>query len=1028
MVTFAQAQERAEEWINGDVPGYQHREVRVREFDLGFVVWAEDRQDGPVSDGGAQRLVIARDSGEATLWPSLPVGEVIRRYEEEYGLPDAAPQDAAPPPVERVDLNQTSFLLSPPEWLQEAADKMGIPDRRSGVSAADSDSAADADSDADSAAGTGAGAGEASGAGSPAPPAPTDAGAPLPPAAPGGGTPWPEAGGQGDDDEPAWDDSLAATSAGTPAGATPWAGTDTNADPAEDHSVPLPATVFSPPLSSLGEDDTPPPGVAPDAKTALMHGGSHLPATAIAPALDGPATPAPSAGPAAPPPPTGAPTPPPPGGGASAYGYPQGPGAAGPQGAVGVPGASDASGAADGNRPQPPAGAPTPPPGPDASAYGYPQGAPGGPGAAGVNAPRPPAGSPVPSASGADASAFGYPQGASGAPGAADGNPPQPPAGSPTPPPGPDASAYGYPQGAPGAPGAPGAAGVNAPPPPAGSPVPPPGADASAYGYPQGPGAVGGATPPPVAPPGATPPPPSGPGAPGTPAGGYVPTQLVSSLGPDGQPPAAPAAPGAPGTPPGGVHHAATMFADPSLGGPGGIKPPGAPQPPGPPGAPQPPGPPGAPGTPPGGVHHAATMFADPSLGGPGGIKPPGAPQPPGPPGAPGAPQPPGPPGAPGAPQPPGPPGGGVHHAATMLAGPAVGGPGGPGMPPPPAPVQPGPPGQPYGYPQPPTAQPTVGPGYQAVLRYRAADGSEQQLIRRSAPGTPHPEWQILHELRGMNVPPQQVLELHTELESCELPGAYCARMIRETWPQARITSIAPYGRDHASRQQGMRELIAHQGELHQVADGPARPAPVRAPLQQMPPAPPIPPEGVAQELAGAFGPGIFRFDQRAVSRQGVPDIVAHTLVVAGLPVDFGPFFWAQAQPGRPVPTLAELAQERGVQPASDAGSYLVMGSDFGRALCVQYGTAHIVAVPVEAGPGGAPVPPQFVNTGLPEFARCMALLGRMWRLRFGLNQEQAGRWTVDFQNQLAALDPAALASPESWWSVLLEQMWDGLL
>lgn len=129
MVTFAQAQERAEEWINGDVPGYQHREVRVREFELGFVVWAEDRAEGPRSDGGAQRLVIARDSGEATLWPSLPVGEVIRRYEEEYGLPDAAP-DPAPAPPARVDLNQTSFLLTPPEWLQEAADRMGIPDRR----------------------------------------------------------------------------------------------------------------------------------------------------------------------------------------------------------------------------------------------------------------------------------------------------------------------------------------------------------------------------------------------------------------------------------------------------------------------------------------------------------------------------------------------------------------------------------------------------------------------------------------------------------------------------------------------------------------------------------------------------------------------------------------------------------------------------------------------------------------------------------------------------------------------------------
>jgi hypothetical protein len=288
----------------------------------------------------------------------------------------------------------------------------------------------------------------------------------------------------------------------------------------------------------------------------------------------------------------------------------------------------------------------------------------------------------------------------------------------------------------------------------------------------------------------------------------------------------------------------------------------------------------------------------------------------------------------------------------------------------PPNPHTPPPPA--YGYPQAPAGQPTVGPGYQAVLRFRAPDGSEQQLIRRSAPGTPHPEWQMLHELRAMNVPPQQVIELHTELESCELPGGYCARMIRETWPQVRITSVAPYGTDHASRQQGMQHLLTHQGELHQVADGPARPAPVRAPLPQMPPAMPIPPEAIAEELLQSFGPqGVLRFDQRAVSRQGVPEVVARTLVWAGLPADFGPFFWAQP---------------------------------------------------------GQPVPPQFVNTGLPEFTRSMALLGRMWRLRFGLNPEQAGRWTVDFQAQLVALDAAALASPESWWSVLLEQMWDGLI
>ncbi|WP_079071217.1 SUKH-4 family immunity protein [Streptomyces yokosukanensis] len=1070
MVTYAQAQERAEEWINGDVPVYQHREVRVREFELGFVVWGEDRAEGPRSDAGAQRLVIARDSGEATLWPGLPVGEVIRRYEEEYGRADG-PRDTAPAPAAaRMDLNQTSFLLTPPEWLQEAADKLGIGgDRRpqdgggsagagagggaSGVSGAGAGSGSGSGagvSGVGAGAGAGAGVGPgigASGGGVGVGTSPGGAGlaetqAGVPAGAPGAsgvsggvqggsgatGGAQEVPGAPGASGVPGAPVPESAPPVEVPVGATPWSGTDTNADPGEDdRSVPLPATVFAPPLSDPAGEASRPPASTPDAKTALMSGGSQLPRTAVAPALDAASTPGAQGFP------PGAP-----GGSPAPGGVPGAPGAAYAPGGSGVPGAPAAPGA-----PGAPQGS-TPPPPPGAAPYGYPQ----PPAAPGTPPPGVPAYSPAP--------------GAPAAPGAPQGSTPPPPPGAPT---------YGYPQGPAAPQDAPGYGYPQAPGGAPGAPQPPADADASARQLAPNAGDIADAATSKAAPPpkkarggvGAPPPPPGVPGAPGArpgsapmppapgaPAGGYVPTQLVSALGPQGQggagapggpvvpggaegvqAPGAPSAPGAPTpppAPPGNVHHAATMLADPSLlGG-------GAPQQPGAPGAP---GVPGAPG----------------AQGGPGA---PGMPTPPGVPMAPGAP---GMPLAPGAPHAPGAQGGGhgaVHHAETMLAAPPVTGPGAPPPPPPPPPAPgalgaPGAPGMPpgapqpmppgampppggpvpgqppaYGYPQ--QGQPTVGPGYQAVLRYRAQDGSEQQLIRRSAPGTPHPEWQIFHELRAMNVPPDQVLELHTELESCELPGAYCARMMREQWPQARITSIAPYGTDQASRQQGMRQLLAHQGELHQVADGPARPAPVRAPLPPVQAAPPVPPEGIGQELAAAFGPGIFRFEQQAVSRQGVPPIVAHTLVVAGLPVDLGPFFWAQAQPGRPVPTLAELAAERGVQPASDAGSYLVMGTDFGRAICVQYGTANIVAVPVEAGPGGAPVPPQFVNSGLPEFARCLALLGRMWRLRYGLNQEQAGRWTVDFQAQLAALDPAALGSPESWWSVLLEQMWDGLL
>ncbi|MEU2408276.1 hypothetical protein ABZ609_28725, partial [Streptomyces rubiginosohelvolus] len=294
VVTFAQAQDRADEWVNGDVPAYQHREVRVREFDLGFVVWAEDRPEGPVSDGGRQRLVIARDSGEATLWPGLPVGEVIRRYEEEYGTPAGAPA-AAPEPPQRVDLNQTSFLLTPPEWLQEAADKLGIPDHR----------AERRDADAAAAAAEPAPSSPASAAPSqPTPPVPSASSpsvpsqAPSSPSAPSpsqpasGQTPvpgpvaadatppsapsWPAADG-GEAYEPTASD-------GVPAGATPWAGTDTNSD-SDDAAVPLPATVFAPPLSGTDDEEAPPPVVPAEAPTALMSGGSQLPRTQVAPAL-----------------------------------------------------------------------------------------------------------------------------------------------------------------------------------------------------------------------------------------------------------------------------------------------------------------------------------------------------------------------------------------------------------------------------------------------------------------------------------------------------------------------------------------------------------------------------------------------------------------------------------------------------------------------------------------------------------------------------------------------------------------------
>ncbi|MFE0192899.1 hypothetical protein ACFW0T_33375, partial [Streptomyces sp. NPDC058989] len=519
MVTFAQAQERAERWVNGDVPAPQHREVRVREFDLGFVAWAEDREGGPATDGGRARLVIARDSGETTLWPGLPVGEVIRRYEEEYGASVDGGQGAAEPAPQRIDLEATSFLLTPPEWLQQAADAIGVPDRRGG--------------------------GAEPAAPVPAPAVSPEQAPPAPPPVPSASDAWAEVsvngadGGvaqTGADAVEAGPEPAAAGSVGSGVDATPWAAADTTGSDAgaQDRSVGLPETVFAPPLAGYdAEDDAPAaPRARPEAKTELLHGGSQLPRTQVAPALDL----GDRAGP---------------GGGPDGQARPAG----GPGGAPLPPPMPPAPPAAAGlpNLP-PPSGAPVadvpPPPGA------------GAPGASGPGTPPVPA---PPVGGGVHAAATMLADGSSLPGNAAAGPPPPPPA------PGRPGAGRGGAQdparlaeaetgkadARPG--GGPAASGPGAPGAPAGGYVPTQlvsqldaaDVDLSAVDgtdRPEGAGAGG-----------------AGSGATG--AGG----------------------------PGGGVHAAATMLADgaslqASLGGAGG---PGVPPPPGPPGAPKPPGPPG---------------------------------------------------------------------------------------------------------------------------------------------------------------------------------------------------------------------------------------------------------------------------------------------------------------------------------------------------------------------------------------------------------------------------------------------------
>ncbi|MFG2142489.1 SUKH-4 family immunity protein [Streptomyces sp. NPDC048650] len=106
MITQAQAHATAARWLNPEGHQGPVREVAMQEFDLGWVVWAVppppevDPQTGqrrPPAEVGTACGVVDRASGELTVWPSVPVDEVVRMYQQKHGA--GAGAAAQQPPV-----------------------------------------------------------------------------------------------------------------------------------------------------------------------------------------------------------------------------------------------------------------------------------------------------------------------------------------------------------------------------------------------------------------------------------------------------------------------------------------------------------------------------------------------------------------------------------------------------------------------------------------------------------------------------------------------------------------------------------------------------------------------------------------------------------------------------------------------------------------------------------------------------------------------------------------------------------------
>ncbi|MEV8312064.1 SUKH-4 family immunity protein [Streptomyces flavidovirens] len=335
--------------------------------------------------------------------------------------------------------------------------------------------------------------------------------------------------------------------------------------------------------------------------------------------------------------------------------------------------------------------------------------------------------------------------------------------------------------------------------------------------------------------------------------------------------------------------------------------------------------------------------------------------------------------------------------------------------------------------------RPVTGPGNTAVFTYvDPANGEETTLFRNSGPGLPPVEYQAWAELQRMNVPIGNVVAIHTDLRPSLLPGGYTAELLN-TFPNAQLSCAHSYGARPETRAEGIASLLQHVEMMHQIAGQQPPPRPHRVPVPaHVTPAEPMRDVALGRHLVEVFGQdGVRRYDADDLAGSRLPEATRSTLTWAGLPADIPLFFTADRPDSPPAGGLFTDIATNLRERRSPAGEEKINAL----AHLVRIGWDGVAVIAVQCQPG--PTEPnglgalwaidpvnaaaRYINTSATAFARSLALLATTRQQMQGMDPVAAGAAVAAFQEQLAAIDPSALADPGAWWSLIIEQMWHGL-
>ncbi|BFV59810.1 hypothetical protein KCMC57_up49140 [Kitasatospora sp. CMC57] len=320
-------------------------------------------------------------------------------------------------------------------------------------------------------------------------------------------------------------------------------------------------------------------------------------------------------------------------------------------------------------------------------------------------------------------------------------------------------------------------------------------------------------------------------------------------------------------------------------------------------------------------------------------------------------------------------------------------------------------------------ARPATGPGNTLTATYPHPTTGETTTVElTSAPGRPPVETQLLAELTRRGVPADTVRTIHTALRPATLPGGYGAALLDTHFPIAAVTFDHPYGITAAERAEGAAAL-AGRTPVNRV------PAPQPS---EVTPAEPVRDVALGRQLPAAFGE-VLRYDADDLAASALPEAARSTLTWAGLPAELPLFFTADRPAAPPAgglfPDLHTHLTAAGspaeAQTLDVLAGWTRIGTDGLCAIAVQTTgdeTGSVWAVHPRTGSG------RYVNSSVSTFVRSLALLTTTRPTLTGLDPTAAGTALATLQSGLAEIDPQAFRKDTTWWTVITEQMWHGLL